>query len=86
MTGMSAELDQIVAQRVSQGWTVEARTDSQAVMHKGKRPNHILHLILSILTVGVWVPVWIFLSLVQKPQHLAVTVGADGAPPTYAWH
>jgi hypothetical protein len=26
-------------------------------------PNHILHLLLSILTVGLWVPIWLIVSL-----------------------
>lgn len=26
-------------------------------------PNHILHLLLSIVTVGLWLPVWLILSL-----------------------
>ncbi len=32
---------------------------------KFERPgtNHILHLILSILTVGLWIPVWILSAI-----------------------
>jgi sterol desaturase/sphingolipid hydroxylase (fatty acid hydroxylase superfamily) len=28
-----------------------------------KRPNHILHLLLSVFTVGLWLPIWILLGL-----------------------
>lgn len=28
-------------------------------------PNHILHLILSVLTVGIWVFVWVFAAAFQ---------------------
>ncbi|KKN68331.1 hypothetical protein LCGC14_0452070 [marine sediment metagenome] len=28
-----------------------------------KGTNHILHLILSLLTFGLWLPVWIFISI-----------------------
>ena len=28
-----------------------------------KGTNHILHLILSLLTLGLWLPVWIFISI-----------------------
>lgn len=31
-----------------------------------KRVNHVLHLILSILTVGLWVPVWIIISMAKS--------------------
>lgn len=37
--------------------------------HYQQKPNHILHLILSIVTVGLWIPVWLLLGLFQqKPQ------------------
>lgn len=28
-----------------------------------KSTNHILHLLLSLLTVGLWIPIWILLSI-----------------------
>ena len=55
-------LDQEVAQYVKRGWRVESRSDTQAVMVKGHRPNHILHLILTILTFGLWAVVWLLLT------------------------
>lgn len=27
------------------------------------RTSHVLHLLLSILTVGIWVPVWLLVTL-----------------------
>ena len=52
-------LDAPISQYVKWGWRVESRTDTQAVVVKGRRPNHLLHLILTIVTLGVWVIVWI---------------------------
>ena len=38
-------------------------------MHIQQRPNHILHLLLSVFTVGFWIPVWVLVGLFQdKPQ------------------
>ena len=34
-------------------------------LHVGKSPNHPLHLVLSLLTVGLWIPFWIWISLTQ---------------------
>lgn len=31
--------------------------------HPRKRVNHILHLILTVLTAGLWLPVWIIISM-----------------------
>lgn len=27
------------------------------------RTSHILHLILSIITVGIWIPIWVLITL-----------------------
>lgn len=42
---------------------------SSQTMHVQQKPNHILHLILTICTAGLWLLVWILVSLFQdKPQ------------------
>lgn len=35
------------------------------VVNQGPRVNHLLHLILTLLTCGFWAPVWIILSIVD---------------------
>ena len=35
------------------------------VLAQKNTPNHILHLILSIVTLGLWLPVWLIISLVN---------------------
>lgn len=52
------ELDQLLGGFMSQGWRIESRTEYQAVIVKGHRPNHILHMILTLVTLGIWVLVW----------------------------
>ena len=40
-----------------------------STMHVRQKPNHILHLLLSVFTIGIWLPVWVLLSLFRgKPQ------------------
>lgn len=42
---------------------------ARPTLHVQKTPNHVLHLLLSVFTLGVWVPVWIIVSLTkQKPR------------------
>ena len=48
---------------IRQGWRVESETDYHVVMVRGHRVNHILHLMLSLVTVGIWIPVWILLMI-----------------------
>jgi hypothetical protein len=55
-------LKSFVMRQVSNGARVELQDDFSAVLVWGKRPNHILHLLLSIITVGIWIIVWILLS------------------------
>ena len=58
-----ALLDAEVAEWIREGWRVESRSDFQSVMVSGKPVNHLLHLVLSILTGGLWLLVWIVLVL-----------------------
>jgi hypothetical protein len=36
-----------------------SQSDYQAVMIKGSRTNHVLHLILWLVTLGLWVLAWV---------------------------
>jgi len=36
----------------------------RATPHLKNEPNHMLHLIASILTGGVWIPFWIIASMI----------------------
>lgn len=49
-----AALAQMIANVAAQGYRVESQQDYQAVIVKGKPINHALHIIVSILTVGIW--------------------------------
>jgi hypothetical protein len=52
-----------VANSIAQGRRVESQSDYQAVLVKGKPVNHILHLILTLVTVGFWSLIWIALVI-----------------------
>jgi Na+-transporting NADH:ubiquinone oxidoreductase subunit NqrC len=71
-------MDVAEAEWVRGGWRVESRSDYQAVFSKGKRPNHILHLILTLVTVGLWGIVWIFLALTSHEKRQTVSVDEYG--------
>jgi hypothetical protein len=68
-----SDLDSAVAQWVNWGWRVESRTENQAVMVKGHRPNHILHLILTIITLGFWAIVWIAVTIFGGEKRKTIT-------------
>jgi hypothetical protein len=67
-------LAQAVASEVARGARVESHTDYQAVLVRGKRVNHVLHLILSLVTLFFWVPVWIILAVVGGEKRTVLGV------------
>ncbi len=60
------------------GWRVESVTPSQAVMVNGRGPHHILHLLLSVFTAGLWLPVWLIIALSAREVRAVVTAHPDG--------
>lgn len=46
-------------------------TCGRRVLGIRERPNHILHLLLSVVTAGLWLIVWLFLGLsyAKEPWH-----------------
>ncbi len=73
-----AALAQHVASYVSNTYRVESQTDYQAIVVYGRRPNHLLHFLLSCFTFGLWVPVWIALVLFGGEKRRVVTVDSYG--------
>ena len=67
-----------IASMVAQGFRVESQSDFQAVMVKGKDVNHILHLILSLVTAGIWLLVWLLLIATGGEKRSMITVDNFG--------
>lgn len=62
------------------GWRVEASPiPGQVVMVHGKRPNHILHLLLSVVTLGLWLPAWLIIAVSTKETRAVLTATSSGA-------
>jgi hypothetical protein len=75
-TGANGNIEPLsskVQAAVAQGWAVESRSEHQVVMVKGGRPNHILHLLLTLLTGGLWgIFVWLPLAIFMKRQRMVL--------------
>ena len=67
-----------VQNAVVAGWRVESQTQEQAIMVRGKSPNHLLHLILCILTLGIWALVWIALVIFGGEKRQIITIDEFG--------
>ena len=73
-----AILAQKIALNVSKGHRVESQSDYQAVLVQGRRPNHVLHLILTLVTLGVWVIVWILVAIFGGEDRAILAVDEYG--------
>ncbi len=52
-------LRQISRTAVHEGWEVESNAPDLVVLRKpGHEVNHLLHLVLSVVTLTLWFPVW----------------------------
>lgn len=78
MVDRKAVLDRELMARAASGWRTESRGEFQATVVKGKRPSHLLHLVLSVLTAGVWLIVWLLVGLLGGEKRRMVTVDDDG--------
>jgi hypothetical protein len=63
----------------AQGCSVESQMGFQVILVKGNKPvNHVLHLLITLLTCGAWGVVWIGLSLTAGQSRQLLTVDEWG--------
>jgi hypothetical protein len=74
-----ATLEQYVAEQTRRGWRVQSQTATQAQLLKGKHTSHVLHLLLTLITVGFWIPIWILVAVTGGEKTRFVTVDETGA-------
>jgi hypothetical protein len=73
-----AILDRAVADAIRVGYRIESRSDFQAALVRGRRVNHVLHLILTLVTFGLWAIVWIIVAIAGGEKREVVTVDDFG--------
>jgi hypothetical protein len=73
-----ASLARTVSNQVAAGWRVESQSDYQAIFVKGRHVRHILHLVLTILTAGVWGLVWLLMWAIYHERRQIANVDEYG--------
>jgi hypothetical protein len=74
-----ALLARAVSDRVGSGWRVESQMDYQAVVAKGHKHSHGLHLFLTIITAGLWgLFVWLPLSVFGGEKRAVLNIDPYG--------
>jgi hypothetical protein len=71
--GGDPNLDTIVAEYVSHGARVEARSANQAIVVFGHRVNNLAHGLLSLVTCGAWLFVWVIIAILGGERRITVT-------------
>ena len=71
-------LEASVIDAISKGWRVEAQGKFHAVIVEGGKVNHILHLLLSLITVGLWLLIWLILAVSGGERRLLIYVSEQG--------
>lgn len=72
-------LDQIVLAHVAAGFHLEHQTDDTAILVRKNGANHMLHLVLTLLTCALWLVVWLFAILGAHEIRRTIHVASDGA-------
>lgn len=57
---------------------VETVTPYTAVVVTGQKVNHVLHLLVSVLLCGLWLPVWLLVTLTGGEKRHVISVDQCG--------
>ena len=77
-SGRRSALERAVAAELATGGRLESQTSFNAVILHGGKINHVLHAILSLLTLGFWLIIWLLIVLTSKPSRVLLTVNEAG--------
>ncbi len=73
-----AALDADVARMVAEGYSVESRTPTQAVLVKKSRIGWFWNTVLVLVTGGLWLIVVAYRLVNRKSSRVVITIGPDG--------
>jgi hypothetical protein len=63
---------------LADGTRIESQDDFHAVLVRGRRPRHLMHFVISLLTIGIWCPVWILITVVGGEKRTTIEVDRFG--------
>ena len=73
-----AILERSIQASVLTGWRPVNVSDTSATMVRGTPVNHVLHLILTLVTCGLWAIVWIIMAAAGGEKRMSMTVDDYG--------
>ncbi len=78
MEESNVDLNRVIDGYLNMGYRIEVQSDRSATLVIGKRPNHALHVILSFMTAGLWLLVYLIVVLTTKEKRVRVWVTPYG--------
>lgn len=81
-----AILNQAIVSYIAQGYNVAYKEElaCTAVLRRKKPLNNTLHIILSLVTCGLWLTIWLILFLTNKETSINISVDQNGNVKEYA--
>jgi hypothetical protein len=73
-----AMLDSALNLYGAKGFRIENRSDFQATVSKGKETRHVLHIVLTVITLGFWLIIYIPLWLLTGIRRRLVSIDDYG--------
>lgn len=71
-------LERTVSFKIANGAKLEHRSEFEAVMTSGRKINHILHLLLTIFTLGLWLIIWALMGMFGGESRYTLRVDEHG--------
>jgi hypothetical protein len=80
----AAGLNAAIAVNVQAGWRLEtASPPHMAQLVSGSRPNHVLHLLLTLVTFGLWAIVWLIIAMQEDGEKRILIYSDEHGTITY---
>jgi hypothetical protein len=73
-----ARLERAINYKIAEGSTLAHQSTFEAVMTSGRKINHILHLLLSIFTLGIWLLIWALMGMFGGEKQYTLRVDEHG--------
>ncbi|MCY3866163.1 MAG: hypothetical protein OXG68_12065, partial [Chloroflexi bacterium] len=72
-------LDEVILVYQTEGKRIENRVGFAAIVVTPKKTNHVLHLIISFVSGGLWLPMWLLVALKNRDEREILHVNEYGS-------
>lgn len=67
-----------VAHLAARGWRVEAQSNYAATLVRAGKPRHVMHAVFSVMSCGMWLPVWLIVTVRARERRVTLVVDQVG--------